>query len=163
MRVKSLETPGSCSSTSSFSTAREHAWPGRWWLQQLGARLLSLLPRQAFVMWLTENQRLSEGSGNRAPSPALMLTVRPLTRPFSSPVSTKEVRANSSLGKLPCIYPGTPSISYRDSHRRNHRDSTERMAFGKDAQILTGLAGGGVSPGAGIYFCSVLGKFPNLS
>lgn len=31
---------------------------------------VSVLPCQAFVMWLSEDQRLSEGSGNRAPSPA---------------------------------------------------------------------------------------------
>lgn len=93
-------------------------------------------------MWLAENQRLSEGSENKAPSPALMLTVRPLARPFSSPVSTKEAWANSSLGKPPYVYPGTPSISYRGSHRRSHRDSMERTALRKDAQTLTGLAGG---------------------
>lgn len=93
---------------------------------------------------LSENQRLSEGSENRASSPALMLTVRPLARPFSSPVSTQEVRANSSLGKLPCVFPGTQSISHRGSHRRNHRDPVERTALGKDAQTLTGPAGGWV-------------------
>lgn len=41
-----------------------------------------------------------------------------------------------------------------------------RTALGKDAHAHTGLGGRegwGVSPGADIYFCGVLGRFPNLS
>lgn len=123
-------------------------------------------------MWLSEDQRLSEGSENRAPSPALMLTVWPLGRPFSHSVSTAQERfelilwAHCSVQSSHC--PAStlvPILSHTQVHIEEIAGTPWEERLSEKMPIHTQaweVGEAGVSPGADIYFCSVLGKCPNL-